>query len=313
MDRAALRETSAFPVGPRRWFDKGAGTELDRFPLLGDAMVKVARALTEGFGGLSTAACEASFKGVAGSRVETLPSRRGRAAVLAIVQAPGWNTSIGVHFDQAFVSTVVEAFFGGAGEDDEMPERDWLSAVESSIANVVAEQVAEAMTAGFAEILPSSFEPEPIRPKPDPRRLGKPAVPVVIATLVLHTMGRMAELDVVIPHAALNAFGDRLTRKAETSRPARDTEWSERLETEVSRTTMRLQASIDLPGMTLRALAELRTGQVLVLPPAAGSKVRLRCGRDELFNCELGQSVGFYTVRVDEPAAAAASSSRKDG
>lgn len=310
MERTALRDEPMPAARSFSWFKPAAPAEVDRLPLFEDAMGGVARALGEGLASLSASPGEVSYRGVRADKVDVLLGP-GKPAVLAIAQASAWNTPIGLRFGQGFISAVVEAFFGGAGDDAPIPERDVLSPIESRIADVIAEQAVDALTAGFADVLPSHFALEPIRPKPDPGLLGKPGLPVLVATLVLSGPGRPAELDIVIPQAALLVFRDRLVSGPEATRSGPDPDWSERLEAEVSRATMQLRAHVELPAMRLGDIAGLRTGRVLGLPAGARSNVALSCGPDQLFRCELGQSAGFYTVRIEEPLADAGSPSRK--
>lgn len=275
-------------------------------------MTEVARALTEGLGNLSASPAEVVFAGLRASSVETLLGKRGPVTVLAIAQASAWNTPVGIYFDRALVSAVVEAFFGGVGEEAQAPEPTHLSPIETRIAEVIAEQAIKAMSAGFADVLPTSFSLEPLRAEPDASPLGKPGTAVLVAALVLRGIGRQSELDIAIPRAALEAFKDRLTAAPRVEDAASDPEWSDRFEAEISRTNMRLQAIIAVPTMNLRDLADLRRGHVLALPAGAKANVGLSCAGDPLFRCELGQSAGFYTVRIEEVLEGLASPSRKD-
>ena len=294
------------------WFDGGAGSKLDRHPLFGDAMDRTARALAENLSALSASPIEVSFKGVEAGMVDGLLERHGNSSALLILQAPAWHTAVALQFGQAFVSTAVEALFGGAGDDPDTGQRDFPSPVDTRIAAAVADQIVEALTTGFAEILPTAFLPEPMRPKPDPQALGKPMSPVLIATLLVRTLDRSVELDVIIPQAALNGFGDRLASTLVKRATTPDPRWTRQLEAEVGRAAMRLEASLDLPPMSLGEIAALRPGQVLSFALAAGDNVKLSCAGGDLFRCALGQSSGRYTLRVDEPIAPASPSPRKD-
>ena len=298
MTAPALRDGSGRASAPS-WLERRVGTDFERLPLLADAMTNVARCLADGLASLSASPGEVTYKGLRTRKLD-VQGPGGRGTVLALAQAPGWSTSIGVQFDHRFISAVVEACFGGAGEDAQLAPRDGLSPIESSIAEAITEQVAQAMTAGFATVLPTEIILEPIRPKPDATLLGKPGLPILAATLVLHGIGQPAELDILIPQAALRPFRDRLAGGQDGADPVPDHQWSERLEVEVGRATMQVEASIGLPSMTLGDVARFRAGQVLSLPTGARDKVSLRCGGDELFRCELGQSAGFYTVRIED-------------
>lgn len=284
---------------PRRWFDRAAAGLGERIPLFGEAMANVASAWTEGFAALTATPAAFLVGGLAETRVASLPHRRGRDAVFAVLDAPGWGTTVGLLFDRTFVSTVVEALFGGGDELDVAPTGP-LTAVERRIAEVVAMQASEALKAGFAEVLPSSFPFDRVQGKPDLAFLGRPNAAVLVATLRLKTLGQVAEIDLLVARAALDGFVDRLSVLPADEPANTDPRWSERLESQVSRAPMSLSAVVELERMTLGSLARLRVGQLLTLPRDAATDVRLVCQGRTLFRCDLGQSAGLYTVRVDE-------------
>ncbi len=235
----ALRDETGRATSPS-WLEKRVGTDFERLPLLADAMTDVARCLADGLASLSAAPGEVTYKGLRTRKLDT-QGPGGRGTVFALADAPGWSTPIGLQFDHRFISVVVEACFGGGGDDPQLTNRDSLSPIESSIAEAITEQVAQAITAGFATVLPTEVVLEPIRPKPDLTLLGKPGVPILAATLVLHGIGQPAELEILIPQAALRPFRDRLAGGLDETDPVPDHQWSERLEAEVGRATMQVR------------------------------------------------------------------------
>ncbi|WP_237477875.1 FliM/FliN family flagellar motor switch protein [Lichenibacterium dinghuense] len=290
------------PEAPRRWFDRGAPSLADRIPLFAEAMGLVAAAWTDGFAALTATPAAFTFAGLTEARVAALPLRRGRDPVFAVLDAPGWGAALALQFDRAFVSTVVEALFGGDdGEGDAEVQAGPLTAVERRIAEVVAVQASDALKAGFADVLPSSFPFERVQVKPDLAVLGRPNAAAVVARIVLKTLGRTAEIDLVVARATLDGFADRLSVLPADEPENTDPRWSERLEGQVSRAPMALTAVVELEPMTLGALAGLKVGQTMALPRDAVRDVRLLCAGRELFRCDLGQSGGHHTVRVDEP------------
>lgn len=285
---------------PDRWFEKPGGSPADRIPAFREALTDVARAWQNRFTGLAAAEGEISFASVAVCKVDDIASRRAPGALLASVQAPAWNTRIGITFDRLFVTATVEALFGGAGEDIEAAAASPLSPVDLQIADVVVRQVSEALALGFAKCLPSPFVPDGLLPKFDAGFLGKPTAAVVVGTLKLATLGIAVELDVLVPLAAMMVFADELAEPIEEGQSFEDPRWTQRLETEIRRASMRLEACVDLDPMPLGVIAKLAVGQLIELPKGATGKVRLQCEGDDLFRCDLGQSTGFYTLRVEE-------------
>lgn len=286
-----------------RWFDK-VSTRLDKMPLFGEALAATALAWSDSLAALSGAAPIFSFVGLVDTKVAGLLRRRGADPVFAVLDAPGWSAQVGLQFDRAFVSTVVEALFGGADEEFGPGKPDGpLSAVETRIAEVAAGQAAEALRAGFADILPTAFRFLKVQSKPDLLFLGRPNAAVVVGSLRLVALGHTVGIDLLVPRAALDAFAERLAVLPADEPPCADPRWCEQLEGEVSRALMSLEAVIEMQPMTLGSIAKLQPGALLPLPRNAANNVRLLCEGKDLFRCDLGQSSGFYTVRVEEPTA----------
>jgi flagellar motor switch protein FliM len=306
MSGGASAQRQAPPGSPGHWFENPGSSPVDKLPAFREALADVARAWNEHFATLAATEGEIKAAEVTVCRVDEVLSRRTGASVLALLNAPGWNTQIGVGFDRVFVATMVEALFGGGGEDLAESARAPLSPVDLQIAEVITRQLADALAAGFAKRLPSSFKSAGLQwSKLDPSFLGKPNASVVIGTLELATLGGRVTLDVLVPLAAMMVFAEELAREGEADPAYGDPRWTQRLETEVSRASMRLTALVDLEPMTVGAIASLREGQLIELPRSAGQRVRLLCGRDDLFRCDLGQSDGFYTLRVKDTMAPA--------
>ncbi len=284
-----------------RWFDR-MSSRLDKMPLFGEALSATALAWSDSLAALSGAAPVFSFVGLADTKVAGLLRRRGADPVFAVLDAPGWSTQVGLQFDRAFVSTIVEALFGGADEGlaPGKPEGP-LSAVETRIADVVAGQAAEALRAGFADIMPTAFRFQKVQSKPDLLFLGRPNAAVVVGSLQLVALGQTVGIDLLVPRAALDIFAERLAILPADEPPCADPRWCEQLEGEVSRALMSLEAVIEMQPMTLGSLAKLQPGALLPLPRNAANNVRLLCEGQDLFRCDLGQSSGRYTVRVEEP------------
>lgn len=299
-----MSDPAASPSGPaRRWFEKPALSTLDRMPLLAEVMADVARAWTAIFGELSAAAGECNFTGLERGRVATAGLRR-PAALLATLQAADWRATLGLQLDRAFLGMVVNAVFGGDGDGDGGASADGapITAIEKRIADTMARQVAEALTTGFRPVLPTAFAFAEVQAKPEWSVLGKPAAELVIATFDLSVLGRKAGVDLLIPKTALDPLADHFAARSGGADPAPDAGWSRTFEAEVGRTQVDLSACIDLQPLTLGAIARFRPGDTIALPAAAGSNVQLRCRNGDLFRCELGQSAGFYTVRIEGEA-----------
>lgn len=294
--------------GRLHWYEKDVGPGAGHRQPLNQALAGVAKAWTRQFTALSATPGEIAFKTVTTTRLDELIAARQPHTLLATLHSFAWNATVGVEVERAFLATVMEALFGGAGEDEPFVGDGPLSPVEAGIVDVIGRQAAETMTAGFADLLPTTFVYEGVYPKPDWKPLGAPDALVMRATFSLATLGRPVEVHLLLPRPAIDAIAARLADATEPSGMV-DPRWTAQLEAELSQATVALHATVDLEPMTLGAIAALQSGQTLALPRDAGSRIKLLCENGELFRCELGQSDGFFTVRVE--TASAGTSSRK--
>lgn len=280
------------------WFEK-TRPGARRMSGLTDLLASVAKVWNREF--VASASCpgEVGFKGCAISTVEQVLAATGPDAVLAQLRT-SWDVPVVLRFGKSFVTAAVEALFGGSGDEIAVDERPGpLSPIEAGVADAVATQVAAALAEVVGEAAPVTILFDRLLPKADPTGFGKPQAPLLVASFTLQVLGTTAVLDMLLSQAALDLLGEDLGDLLDGTRsPPHDPQWSEQLSAEVGRASVSVQAVVDALPLTLAAVAALRPGQVLAMPPGAGSRVRLTCGERDLFGCELGQSNGLLTVRV---------------
>lgn len=290
-------------TGASHWFEKSARPGARRMSGLAELMTAVAKAWSREFAALSSVTGEIAFKSSATPTAEAMLAAADPALILAQVRT-SWGVPVTLRFDKRFVTATVEAMFGGAGDEDAFETAPGpLSPIETGVADAIAAQVAAALTEVVSASAPASFTFERLLPKLDPAAFGKPQTPVLVAGFALKALGTVVILEALVPQAVLTLMGEDLGDLLDGSRTSADPLWSERLGAEVGRATVRVRAVMDAVALTLSEVASLRPGQVLAMPAGGGGRVRLGCADRDLFRCELGQSNGFLTVRVDEPLA----------
>lgn len=296
---------------PGQWLQKGAVDPIEQLPLFGAAMETTAEHWTQGFCALAASEGEFAFTGLHSMKPDDLKGRRTGLPILAALKAPSWETTIGLSVDRAVVSTVVEAFFGGEGDEPSGPDDRPVSAIEMRIVDVLAGQVATALTGAMKGVHPTRFEFDRTLAKPDLGVFGKGTPPLLVAGFALTVMGRRQGLDLAFPLAAVQARGAAWGGQASGVPVLDKAGWTRQLKSEVSRAELRVEASMGMHPLSLKAITALRVGQVLELPQGASSCVLMRSGDERLFRCHLGQSGGSYTVRVDETVDRTAQPPRK--
>lgn len=292
-------------MGVPAWLGRSTKpSALDRAPAIVEALAGAAESWATSFTQLSGTPVEMRCKGLRLVPVADVLRDRGDAPTCAVLRAPEWNAEIGLVVERSLVGMLVEALFGGDGESNG-PASTVLSPIEAQIVQLFGQQVADALQTGLAPSLRLELRFDRLLAKPDFGPLGKGEHPVGVATLSVSALGGTGGVDVLLPPALLESLSEGLADES-TEQPAEhDPRWSRQLGDEVGRSMARLRATIDLPPMSLRTILQLEPGQVLALPTASGSKVKLNCGPNELFRCELGQHAGQYTVRVEDVLAVA--------
>ena len=80
----------------------------------------------------------------------------------------------------------------------------------------------------------------------------------------------------------------------------REQQWTRQIQSEVQRTEMRVDAILEERLIDLLDVSNFEVGQVIELQATPRSRVKLTCRGEPLFWCQLGQSNGLYTIKIDE-------------
>lgn len=225
---------------------------------------------------------------------DALPMATNHAlTVAASVSSPD---ALVLSVDNDALAVVVSTLFGG---DPQMPappiERE-LSALETDVATMLFEQVAQAINGSG----PRAFEFR----LPLPLAITGTAMtrhklrdgPGVRVTFSLATPSSRGSLVLTMPQRVL------LKHRGDTGMAARgpvpETEWRDRFSEEVMRSTVTLEAMMPLAQLTLGDLSGFEVGQVIELDETAQAQARLSARGKTLFICEFGKLGQNYTVRI---------------
>lgn len=275
-----------------------AGT--DTSPLFADMMDRVAEA------------CLPSFEKLAGENIavscyvtsvtqdtasEVIAA--GASMITALFEIPALATRLAISLEDDFLQLFVEIMCGGtAGEASSAAPRPTTS-IDRQFARVALNTLSATFAAECTGYGLSSLTFGQIQAKPDPGALGKRNAKVTVATFSMECLGRDGSFHVVFPQAVMERFKQDALPAAKQPVARVDPEWSGRLQAEISRTTVSLDAFLEADKLTLGQIAGLKIGQIVTLPKTAPSRCELRCDDKPLFRCELGQADGRYSLRIE--------------
>jgi flagellar motor switch protein FliM len=199
--------------------------------------------------------------------------------------------------DNAALAVVVSLLFGGDPQTPVMPIERELSSLETEVATMVFEQVAQAVNGSG----PRAFEfklplPLAITGTEMTRHLLRDG-PGVRVTFSIATPASRGTMALTMPQRVL------LQHRGDTAQAAKEapTEWRDRFSEEVMRSTVTLQATMPLRQLTLGDLSGFEEGMVIELDETAQSHAHLSARGKTLFVCEFGKLGQNYTVRIRHP------------
>jgi flagellar motor switch protein FliM len=277
-----------------------AGITVDRLPMLHVIFDRVATHCADGLRHLSASPSYFSVSNIESGRIGDILEFYESNAVAAMFHAVEWDTRILVGFDRDFIFTMVEVLFGSDGAEPPVDEERNFSNIEMRVAQTLFDEAGKALQAAFGQVAPTTFKLERIETRMDFAIIGRRNNLSVVAKLLIQALGRGGEMFVIIPQSALSPMRQSLAHVLSGDGTGVDPRWTKQMQNEVQRTRVDLRAILEERLITLGEVAEFKVGQILELQATPRSQVRLECNGQALFACQLGQSSGSYTLRVED-------------
>lgn len=277
-----------------------AGITLDRLPMLNVIFDRVATYCADGLRHMSASPSYFSVSNIESGRIGDILEDYDANAIAAMYHAVDWDTRILVGFDRDFVFTMIEVLFGSDGSEPPVDDERAFSNIEMRVAQALFDEAGKAVQQAFGPISKTALNLERIETRMDFAIIGRRNNLAVVAKLLIQALGRGGEMFVIIPQSALSPMRQSLAHVVSTDVATADPRWSKQMQSEVSRTTVSLEAVLEERTVDLGEVAGLRVGQVLELQATPATLVRLECNGQPLFRCRLGQSQGAYMLQVED-------------
>lgn len=284
---------------PDRLIEAGNLTA-ERMPMLNVVFDRFAGNFAEGLRQLASTAPYISVGTIRNDRIGDVLDGYESTAVVGVFYSPEWDTRILVGFDRDFMFCMVDVLFGADGTEPPTEDDRTFSNLELRLSRLLFGEASVALSSAFSSLERTSFKVERIETRMDFAMLGRRTNPAVVASLLLQALGRGGEIFVVIPQTALNPLRHSLSKTNAGEASAGDPKWARKLESEIQRSHVLLQAILDEKSMTLDEIAAFKVGQVIELNATPRTPVRLDCRKKPLFHCSLGQTDGLYTLQVED-------------
>jgi flagellar motor switch protein FliM len=296
----AAAQTNAKPRRPEGPFAAKMNFA-ERLPTLQLTLERAAELCTASLQELAPDLPLVTLKGIENGIAEDVVAGAGSAIVAGLLHASKWDAHLIVTLRQDAILALVELLLGGDGSEPADLGTRPLSKIETRLARSFFVRLARALEEAFAPVRQTPFSAETGEEELDLEAVGSVNAPMAVAKYHIEFCGRGGEIQVAIPMSAIGEMRTVLAvvPKKEKARPV-DTSWMQRIEQEITRSRVVLNAILDERPMMLGEIVNLRVGQVLPLAATPESRVRVECNGERLMWCQLGKSNDAYTLRVDQ-------------
>lgn len=220
----------------------------------------------------------------------------------AIYFVPEWNARAVVAFDAMLLFRALDAMYGGDGRQlGEVPVRE-LSGLEQSIADQLARAIIGRFEARLSPYVAFHCRLERIERSFDAEPFGSDRSELVLAQVLLDAFDE--RIVVALPARGLELVRDQIAVPEAEAPIEVDPGWSRRLSESVGRTEVDLVAIAAGPPMLLGDVAALEPGSVVEFDAAQLEHVRIESDGEAIFEGQLGQQKGFFSICIEAPVAA---------
>jgi len=295
-----MMSDKASQVPPSDKLLDAAGITIDRLPMLHVIFDRMATISADGLRHMSASPSYFSLSNIEHGRIGDVLEGYEANAIAGVFYAPEWDSRILIGLDRDFVFTMIEVLFGADGMEPPVDDERTFSNVEMRVAQSLLELIGKGFHASFGMMADAPLKFERLETRMDFAIIGRRNNMAVIAKLLVQAIGRGGEMFVVIPQSALHLLRQSLVTAMAGEASIQDPRWSKQIQSEVQRTEVTLRAVLEEHQLTLGEIADFKVGQVIELNATARSLVKIECKDQPLFWCQLGQSEGLYTLRVQE-------------
>jgi flagellar motor switch protein FliM len=277
-----------------------AKLSIDKLPVLNTVIERMAASCVEEF----REYCQPAFSAfvnqiVSGDSWDLLEALSDSIAVVFYCRE--WDSRVVIGLERRLVFTIIEAMFGGEGTEPPYEGTRPFTSLETRIGKAVCDFAAKALESAFSAIYEITLEAERTETALEFTTLGQTSMMMVHAAILLQVLDQGGVMYVLIPVSSLNPMRQKLERERKPLPASFDPRWTHALHNRISTTEVQVRALIEGKQIELGELARLKPGATIELE-GSGQDVILECEGDKLFRGHLGQSHGYFTVTVDEPA-----------
>ena len=267
---------------------------VDKLPMLGKLADDIAELIMEAFRTRLSSPAQFRRIDMRADREEVLTCGEAGACLPAILFDPEWECNFGLILRGDFIYTLAEAMLGSDGNEAPFTIERPFSTIEKGVDAAIL-----GLNRGIGPFVSCNLVFEKFDTRLEFLTLAAREDDAIGIRYEIEVLQRRGEILLVLPGRALKRFGAQLAESPNSATRRPDPQWARDFEMRVTGAQINVEALADVPGLRLADVADFGPGRVLNLPAQALQSVVLRAEGRSLFHCELGQSEGRYSVRVE--------------
>ncbi|WP_377294107.1 FliM/FliN family flagellar motor switch protein [Rhizobium sp. SG2393] len=240
------------------------------------------------------------YAGCATGLRDTLIADLGGGVAISDASLRNWSSDFQIACESPIIITMMEALLGADPKRIPEPRARRLSAIELDIATMVFDKIGEVLrtsanaTGGFETFVGRPYNIEERRPTEE--GVINPHAAVIRMTIGIGAT--LSVFSVIVPQQTLLKT-EVVVPKSVQARKGRNA-WSEKLEEQVRRSSVTLEARISLESLSLDTISRLQPGDIIPFRDAQDVRVDVNANGRDLYVCEFGRAGVRYTVRVKD-------------
>lgn len=269
------------------------GVRLAGLERLGDRLARQVRLLIEP---LAHAKAQVTAEPPATMRFEAFRSALPSFISLNLYRMRPLKGSLMVVIDPAFVSRLVDSFYGGRGSAQSRGE---FTATEERLATRLADQIAEKLQEGWAEVMPLTLQLAGRETNAAYASLVRPEETVVVHRLAIAPGAALpSTISIVYPMASLRPIESLLAARVQDDAGPPDTEWRERLADALAEVRMPVRSVLARPELSVSQLLALKPGDII--PITLAPLVPLAVAGRKLAQGTIGEREGRAAMVIEK-------------
>lgn len=212
--------------------------------------------------------------------------------------AQEWPEAVICRFDRQMIYDLTSVFFGGSAGVTSPVQGLEYSPVERRVEQVFVEALSSSLSEVFKLSSSGKFRPLANDHANEFFVEGRPAV---LSRVELRFAGMSAEFFLTLPESGLRLFLQDAYHAPKLQASDPEQRKGSGLQSTVIAAALSTRAVILGPKVTLELLNTLEVGQFVEFGELETLQVRLECSGQQIFDCKLGKTRGYYSVCIEQP------------